>query len=436
MGAVTGGALTGALRRNWGWLLVLSCVPLLATKTLFNLPVAVMAAVGAVRLARTPRRYLHDPALRLLFLLFLCFWVPMWLSLPDAADPRRSFSTTLIWLRFPLAAVFVRDVLREEAARRRLLWGTGAVVCAWSLDALVQLAAGANLLGYPYNGYRLTGVFHPKLRLGTVTAVFVPVCLAWARAAAEGRRWLWLPLLAPVFAAVLLSGNRTGWAMLAVGLALYGAHRLLAARPGVGLRRGAALLAVLGLTAAAALQHQPFRERLGTTLGGLASGSWERVDEATGGRLSIWTTTLDMARAHWLNGVGPRGFRRLYLQHADPRDTLAAAGIVPTHPHQFVLEILVETGVLGLLGYLAFWGVLLARLGSALWRSEAAAPWLAGAVVAAFPLNVHMAIYASYWSTVLWWLLAVGVAVAVRPPAQQEGAAGPSYRHAHPHSAA
>ena len=403
-------AFARLVRRDWEWLLVLSCVPLLATKTLFNLPVAVMALIGIARLVRHPRRYGSDPVLRLLVLLFFCFWIPMWLSLPDAVDFRRSLSTTLAWLRFPLAAVFIRDVLREEAARRRLLWGTGIVIAAWSLDAIVQLVAGVDLFGYPYNGERLTGIFHPKLRLGTVTAAFLPVYFAWARVATRTKRWLWVPLLVPALAAVLLSGSRTAWIMLAVGLTVYGIHRLSVSAPMAALKRAGVLLVVLGIMAVAVLGHEPFRHRVGVTLG-LVTGSWKLADEATSGRLSIWATALNMARAHWLNGVGPRGFRKPYLTHAHPRDALAAEGTVPTHPHQFVLEVLAETGVVGLMGYIAFWWVLFARTGGAFRHRGAAGAWLAAVVVAAFPLNVHMSLYASYWSTVLWWLLSVGVAV-------------------------
>ncbi len=413
--------LVGFPRRNWRWLLVLSCVPLFATKTLFNLPVALMAIMGVVRLKKAPSRYTSDPALRLVFLFFLCFWIPMWLSLPDAVDFRRSLTTTLVWLRFPLAAVFVRDVLREEVARRRLLWGVGLLVCAWSLDAIGQLAVGANFLGYPYDGGRLTGIFYPKLRLGTVTAVFVPVYLAWVRVATSKRWWLWPLLVAPVLAVVLLSGNRTGWLMLAVGAAMYGVGRLTVLDRKTALTWGAVFSLILSVIAVAVLGHQHFRERVEVTLN-LASGSWKLADEATSGRLSIWATTLNMAKAHWLNGVGPRGFRKPYLTYADERDALAAAGNVPTHPHQFVLEIFAETGLLGLSGYSLFWWLLLSRFGPQIWRAGEAAPWVVAVVVAAFPLNVHMSLYASYWSSVLWWFLTVGVAAGVPACVQQRSA--------------
>ncbi len=416
-------ASAGWLRANLDWLLVLSVVPLLATKTLFNLPIAVMAILGGVRLWRAPRRYLDDPAFRLLGALFLALWIPMLLSLPDAVNPRRALGTALIWLRFPLAAVFVLDVLARAEARRRLLAGTALIVLAWSADALVQHLVGRNLLGYPPQGTRITGIFHPKLVLGVVTAAFLFPVLAWLQAHGRGRRRLWLWGLAALpVAAVALGGNRSGWIMLLVGGVFYAAlqvRRLGARRLAVGALSGAALLAAV-FAAVSSDGRAATGQRL-AVMAGLLSLDWNRWDEATGLRAGIWATAANVARAHWLNGVGPRGFRHEARRHRHPRDRLTSptpGGMVPTHPHLFLLEVAAETGLFGLLGLLAFWLALgrhlLGRLRAGATPAEAG--WLAAAVAAAFPLNAHLALYASYWSTVLWWLLVVGVAAgACRP---------------------
>src|SRR5690606_31994516 len=95
-----------------------------------------------------------------------------------------------------------------------------------------------------------------------------------------------------------------------------------------------------------------------------------------------------------------------------------------THPHQQVLEVMVETGIVGLAGYALFW-LLLLRL---IWRSDAfaraeASPWLLGAIVALLPTGAHMAFYGTYWSTFCWWLLGIGLAVLTRDVPDQSPAA-------------
>jgi len=399
------------LRDNAAWLLAWSVVPLLATKTLFNAPVIVMALIGLARLARDPRRYLQSPAFRAVLALFLCLWVPMLLSLPDAANPRRAVGTALIWLRFPLAAVFVIDVLARRRARARLLAATAATVLVWGADAILQFFAGRNILGYPYYGHQATGMFHPKLVLGTVVGVLLVPTLEWLRQASGRLRAVWLLAALPL-AAIALAGNRMGWAMAALGLLGYAVHQALRAPGRRWAAMGLAALLAAGIFGAA-MQHEPLRHRAGS-LAGLLSMDPDRWDEASGLRLSIWLTATRVLRAHWVNGVGPRGFRYEYRKHLHERDRLAGPGGAydrATHPHLFALEVAVETGVLGLIGLAAFVFVLVRHLARAFRGPDAArAAWMLAAAIAAFPLNAHMALYASYWSTVLWWLLIVALA--------------------------
>ena len=125
-----------------------------------------------------------------------------------------------------------------------------------------------------------------------------------------------------------------------------------------------------------------------------------------------------MVAAHPLAGVGVRGFRYAYPQYAAPGDafvdTKADEGAM--HAHQLVLEVLSETGLIGLLLWVA--GVFAAlrawRRADDAARRRAFAPALALAVMC-FPLNTHLAFYSAWWGSVFWWLLALYVA-AVSPP--------------------
>jgi O-antigen ligase len=81
------------------------------------------------------------------------------------------------------------------------------------------------------------------------------------------------------------------------------------------------------------------------------------------------------------------------------------------HPHQLLLELLAETGLIGLLWWFA--GAVLAsrayrRAGVAA-RDAAFAPGLA-LVAMTFPLNSHFAFYSSFWALLFWWLVALGIA--------------------------
>ncbi len=396
---------------HYGWLLILSVLLLLPTKTLFNAPMIFMALIALYRLYREPRAIRADPQVRLIVVLFLCIWLPMLWSLPGAVDLARSASTARDFLRFPLAGIFIVQTLRAQRNRDRLFLGVFVTLSIWVLDGMVQFFAGRDLLGYPYNGTQLAGVFSPYLRFGLVIATLSPLFFEGLRRYGRCSRWVWL-LLVPYVACIFLSGNRTSWMMLSIalfgyGLFLYRAYggirwyKVLAAAVGV--------LVVLGLL----VVKQPwFESRIDTTLG-LFSGNYREIDRATSYRLPIWKTAINAFEHNWINGIGPRGFRYVYKDYAGPHDFWRDQNPPesPTHPHQELLEILVGTGFPGPIGLALFFWILYRRMRDA--PPEAARramPWVIGVVVAMNPLNVHMSFYASYWSTVTWWLILPGVA--------------------------
>lgn len=401
--------------RHGAWLLPAATLALFATETLFNAPFWIMALAGLHLLCRDPRQVLAHPALRLAGVLFLCLWLPQLIALPDAANPARSAATVLAYPHFLLAAVFMLAALHDGEARQRFEVAVFTIIAIWVLDALLQYFSGANLFGYPYRRGQLTGMFDPKIRLGHLLAVLLPFCLEFVRRHAAGRPWLWvLPLL--VCAVIFLSGKRVAWLMAVVSIAGYGAYlvrsRLLSLRAVVL----AIVIAACGGTAM--LATNPALARRASAILGLFSGDAAQVDRATSHRLPLWGTAAAIARDHWFNGVGPRGYRYVFREYADADNLFLRDGRDgQTHPHQLVLEVAAETGAVGLIGLAAFWWLLLRHGWRSLRTVPALAPWMLCAVVAWLPLNAHLAFYGSYWSSVSWWvLLALLAAVPTRPP--------------------
>jgi len=141
----------------------------------------------------------------------------------------------------------------------------------------------------------------------------------------------------------------------------------------------------------------------------LFSGDYEDINKATAMRLSIWETGIKIYAAHKINGIGPRGFRHVYADYADADNFFINNGYAgQTHPHLTLLEVLVETGSLGLLGYLIFW-LFLIRLSFRLVQENKAhhLPWLMCIMIATLPYNAGSAFYGSYWSSVTWWIILV-----------------------------
>lgn len=367
-----------------------------------ELPLLVGAIWGVVLVLRERAAVLALPGVRLALALFACYWLPALLSAFDAVAAEKTWTQVAAQLRFAPFAVFAVTCIRSPAQWQWLLRASALLLAVWVADAWIQAFTGSSL-GGAMDGDRLSGIFGAdNLKLGGVIAAASPLLLAFAQ-----QRLGWRGVFAAavlVAGIVLLAGARAAWVVYALVLAG------VCLRPFAGrARRTLAMLAALFVAAAAVgyiayLSSPLFAARMDRTLL-LVSGDAGDVDQALAGRLPIWRTARDMALAHPLNGVGVRGFRHDYLQHAAADDPWRAHHGAH-HPHQLVLEVATETGVIGLLAWL---------LGAALlWRGvrrvapaarlRAWPPLLAVAAMC-FPLNTHYAFYSSWWGVFFWWLL-------------------------------
>ena len=123
----------------------------------------------------------------------------------------------LLYLHFLPAAFFVMRACARPAVFRLVTQGVVILVVCIGLDAFAHLIWQRNLLGYPYDGRVLKGVFHPKQRLGLFLAVFAPLAIEIVRHWSREFPRLWL-LYLPFAIVLLMSLKRSAWLMLAVGL--------------------------------------------------------------------------------------------------------------------------------------------------------------------------------------------------------------------------
>lgn len=377
-------------------------------------PMVAMAIIGLYQLIQKPKEVWRDPALRLLGMLFLCIWLPMILSLTDAVYFPRSLYTVFSFVWYPLASIFVIWEMRKENAWDKLLIAIIFTMVFWSLDAMIQLLVGYDLVGYPLLRGNVTGLFYPELRLGYVLAVLSPLFFEVIRRyAVNYNRWAWL-LIIPLILAILLNNRRVAWIMLVIAVATY---LIYAYQMEFWKYRKKPLLVAGMMTALlipALLSYTPFLQRVEKT-SALFSGDYALMNAATSNRLPLWNTALAMAADHWLNGVGARGFRYICQKYSSGEKSPGDGPPVgcSTHPHQTLLEVSAETGLLGVIGYLLF-GWFLWRHFQRLPSAERCRmmPWGIAILVAMLPLNAHLAFYGSYWSSFCWWLVSLTLAMS------------------------
>ncbi|HLY36492.1 MAG TPA: O-antigen ligase family protein, partial [Candidatus Binatia bacterium] len=231
---------------------------------------------------------------------------------------------------YVLLFVVAYGALSSTAARARILRVLVAIAAMEAGLAALQLALGPlalNLLGRaPRRAYAF-GTLGVANWIGALSAMaLAPLLLRPSRRLDAG-----LAVFPVVGLAV--AGSRGAW-LAAIGTVLFvrmgsGEWRMI--RPlFVGALLGAALVAATG----------------GTVWHGAGSVS---------GRLLIWRATADIVAAHPLLGVAPGGFAGAYpaALHAIMARPGTDVGLRPTafatHPHDLVLALVAERGVLGLL---------------------------------------------------------------------------------------
>lgn len=372
---------------------------------------ALYAAVRMVQLRlQGNQRLLSSPAWALTSILFLGYWLPQAFSAFDAIDPGTAWRKAAAGLRYLPFMWLVAIAVATPQRRALTLGGLAVITGLWTVDALAQAIVGSSplfwsmdQLKWAVSGHglcspqemaavdRLSGVLGPcNLKFGQVLASLSPFLLfaASRRAGIPG----WSLAAAAVGVVLVLAGSRAAWLTYALVLVFSG-WRLIGVR---------GLLACVAVGAVAAVVLTVSVPQVGDRVARTAmawEGENDGVNQALSGRAQIWAAAACMIEAHPINGVGARGFREAYPGCNPSPAAQDVWGAGPAlHAHQILLEILSETGVLGLL----LWLAAVAQAWRA-WRfatphaREHARPAMLALAVTVFPLNTHLAFYSTFW---------------------------------------
>lgn len=402
-------ALGRRAKSDWPLWLVVAFVALQPIGRLPEIPILIMALCGIKYLLIHYSFFCSSPSFKLFSVLFLCFWVPALLSLPDSLELKKGLISTVGMLRFYFSGAFIIYRIRSVQDHIWIGCATAAILSFWALDGIVELIFGRDVFGLS-SGSKLyiTGVYGENKRLGYALLAFLGVALIpFITKGITYKAALFSLLIAFV---IFISGTRMAW-LAALWFILFisviawrGGYR-----PSLSLSFGAILLSCV--VVAAAFQTPSVSFRFNKTISVFTGTS---SDQASSGRVSIFRTSLNMFQDNWVNGVGVRGFRYAYSQYApqDDRFIKQNPSVGAYHPHNIVSEMLAETGVIGLAGLMTCLGVMVMLL----WKTSIngiSASVLSAAIVLALlmPINSHLSMYSSYWSSVFWILVALMISM-------------------------
>ncbi len=282
------------------------------------------------------------------------------------------------WLKWLVIAGLIWQLSFLRGGRWR--WLVYAVAVAAVGNALVGLyiflgGSGADHLLILGRFYRAFGTFGQPNPFGGFMGIALPICsmAAWGTA---GRLWAnrragisvnaaqiaqllaWAASALVVAAALLASWSRGAW--LGTALAAFILVIALPRRLLHGL-----LLAVMAVALAVALWQtgilpDALVSRLTSSVTDLVAINDVRGIDAHAGnyavieRLAHWQAAVEMARDHPFLGVGLGNYSARYAQYR-----LINWQLPLGHAHNTYLNLLAETGMFGLLAYLAYWAVML-----------------------------------------------------------------------------
>lgn len=400
------------LQTEWACWLAVAFVALLPFRRLSEIPLSIFA-LSLAWLARSPEhRARIRAAARFVLPLFLCFWIPMLLSSIDSVVPEKSWLQTAAALRFLAAALALSVLLAAPSAHERVLRWTAWLLLFWALDAFVQLFFGRDLFGIPMHPDRLNALFYDRYQFfGPTLAMLSPLVLEHARR--RWRPWAWELAFALLLGAVLISGMRAGWLVMALVLAAY--TMLMLRRENRELRRALLTIPLLALAVliVSYLASPLLQERIDVSRA-FTLGTAQSADTSSMERIPIFRAAILMYRDHPVNGVGVRGYPYAYIGYAEPGDIHVAKSdgrYAASHAHNIVLEVMADTGTIGLAGLVLafFFAARQARRATPGERRDAF-PFALAVFLVVFPLNSHFAIYGTYTSSLVWYLVGLWAA--------------------------
>lgn len=325
-----------------------------------------------------------------------------------------------VWLE-KLALILVAGLLGfsvvglSESSRSRQVASAiiGLTIVFWVFDGLVQLVLGRDLFGIaPHTqsgGERIGAFFSNPYRYGYFLAFLAALPVFWMLS--QHRGLLLSALVLATGAAVSLAGG-SRYAMLSYGLlfvtfaSIAGRHQPPERRMWLLIGAPIGLAVLFGATYAFSPSLQ---QRVADTTLILQALDRETLNVALSHRLDIWEPALALARDNWLFGIGPSQFTAAIKAHLPANSIYVTAGIDVMHAHQVLLEVLLGSGLIGLIGFVAYYGYVAVLT----WRNRDHSTTLGWAALLAFllmwfPLGSQKDIYGSEQMLLSFYLLGLG----------------------------
>jgi len=280
------------------------------------------------------------------FIIFIIFCIYcIFITLLRAEDKLLSFESSLFYFRIGLFSCLVWYLIDQDKNILKYFYYS-LIICFSILviDGYFQFFSGSNILGYKFSGGRISSLFGDELIMGSYLSRLFPLLFALFLIKEKSRYEIYYIGILFIFVDILIyiSGERASFFFLNLSTIFiiilikeYQKFRLITFL--------IALVLIVGLTLSSDMLTNRMIKGPAKSMGIVKDAQSKNI--FTPSHDSLIKTAFNMFKDKPIFGHGPKMFRKICSNEK------YATGVSPcmTHPHNFYVQLLAETGFIGFL---------------------------------------------------------------------------------------
>ena len=270
----------------------------------------------------------------IIFFIFCAYCILV--SIFVAKDMMLSFESSLFYFRIGVFSCLIWYVLEQD--KKILTYFYYALVISFLaliVDGYIQFLTGTNILGLPKAGDRISSFFGDELIMGSYLSRLFPLLFALFIVKEKKKLELYFMILFFLLLSglVLISGERAAFAFYCLSFLFILIFMKGYAKLRIILSVGSAIVIIIIISSFDQVKNRMISDPTSTITKSIFTPQHD----------SLIRTAYNMFLDKPLVGHGPKMFRVIC------KDEKYATGITPcmTHPHNFYVQLLAETGIIG-----------------------------------------------------------------------------------------
>jgi O-antigen ligase len=316
-------------------LIIVLTIPFLIWGPFFpDLIISLSALVFLVYVIRKKKLYYFNNKPLIIFFIFCAYCILV--SIFVAKDFMLSFESSLFYFRIGLFSCLIWHLLEQD--KKILNYFYYALVISFSAliaDGYIQFFKGTNILGFPKAGDRISSFFGDQLIMGSYLSRLFPLLFALFIVKEKKKLELYFMTLFFLLLSgiILISGERAAFffyclsfLFIVIFIKGYKKFRIL-------LSVGSLIIIIIIISSFGQVKNRMLSNPASTITKSIFTPAHD----------SLIRTAYNMFLDKPLVGHGPKMFRVIC------KDEKYATGVTPcmTHPHNFYIQLLAETGIIG-----------------------------------------------------------------------------------------